>query len=348
MVIMESSSMTIHEEDVIKLILEFLSTRHYHVTMRTLEKESGVINCDYSDEVLFLRDLVMDGDFEEIIQFGNSFMGSPTFNQKRFNFLVLKQKYIELIYTKSHIIGKQTYNIVEDVMKTLSELKCYCSTKDEYSDFCWLLTVPNLNSLDQFKNWSLDLSRLRCFEELLDCLSSFMPLVKKKISSRHISTNDRLLHLLVKGLFYESCIEYCQAIGSGDSEGLCNNDLFKKDLLKSKFDDYSSNLLSWILCLPHEAFVTPFQQMDVDIRFTRLVKKANITNSLDVTSVLKTKTSSIQLSQSLPDQASVKKKNYESLNKNYEILNKNESINNYQEPLNQTFTTKAHHQNNDC
>ena len=81
---MDSYSMPIHEEDVIKLILEFLSARHYHVTMRTLEKESGVTNCDYSDEVLFLRDLVMDGDFDEIIQFGNSFTATTSFNQKRF------------------------------------------------------------------------------------------------------------------------------------------------------------------------------------------------------------------------------------------------------------------------
>jgi len=285
----DNYSLPVQEEDVIKLILEFLSARHYHVTMRTLEKESGVTNCDYSDEVLFLRDLVMDGDFDEIIQFGNSFISTTSFNQRRFNFIVLKQKYIELIYTKSHIVGKQTFDIIEDVMKTLSELKCYCLSKEEYSDFCWLLTVPNLNSVDQFKNWSLDISRLTCFEELLDCLTSFMPLVKKKVNSKRVSSNDRLLHLLVKGLFYESCIEYCQSIGSGSADNC--NEFLKKDLLKSKFEDYSSNLLSWVLSLPHEAFVTPFQQIDVDVKFNRLTKRAFMTDTFDIPNVLKNKRS---------------------------------------------------------
>lgn len=283
--LMDNHSLSLHEEDVIKLILEYLSARQYHVTMRTLEKESGVTNCDYSDEVIFLRDLVLDGEFDEVIQFGNSFTATTSFNQKRFNFIVLKQKYIELIYTKSHIVGKQTFNIIEDVMKTLAELKSYCSSKEEYGDYCYLLTVPNLNSVDQFQNWSLDVSRLRCFEELLDCLTFFMPLVKKKVNTKRVSSNDRLLHLVVKGLFYESCIDYCQSVGSGTND--VNNEFLKKDLLKSNFDDYSSNLLSWVLSLPYEAFVTPFQQIEVDVRFNRLTKHAFMAEAFYVPNILK-------------------------------------------------------------
>lgn len=45
----------IKEAEVIKLILDFLNSRKLHISMLALEKESGVINGLYSDDMLFLR-----------------------------------------------------------------------------------------------------------------------------------------------------------------------------------------------------------------------------------------------------------------------------------------------------
>ena len=49
------------EEDVIKLACEFLQNRDMHISQVTLERESGVINGNYSDDLLFLRQLILDG-----------------------------------------------------------------------------------------------------------------------------------------------------------------------------------------------------------------------------------------------------------------------------------------------
>ena len=49
------------EEDVIKLACEFLQNREMHISQVTLERESGVINGNYSDDLLFLRQLILDG-----------------------------------------------------------------------------------------------------------------------------------------------------------------------------------------------------------------------------------------------------------------------------------------------
>ena len=271
---METTQLRIIEEDVIKIILEFLSTKQYNVTMRTLEKESCVINSDYSDEVLFLRELVLDGDFDEVMEFGNTFSTNQAFNQKTFNYIVLRQKFVELIYMKSHIIDKQSSSTVEEVMKTLAQLKTCCPCEEEYTNLCWLLTVPNLNTQKEFENWNLDISRLRCFDELLDCLSIFMPLVKRKVNITKVAGKDRLLHLIVQGLFYESCIQYCQSVATGSIK---NNLIFKNDLLNGLSEDYSSNLLSWIQCLPYEAFSTSFEQTEVDLCFSRIKKNAYVT-----------------------------------------------------------------------
>lgn len=45
----------IKEAEVIKVILDFLNSRKLHISMLALEKESGVINGLYSDDMLFLR-----------------------------------------------------------------------------------------------------------------------------------------------------------------------------------------------------------------------------------------------------------------------------------------------------
>lgn len=48
-------TISIKEAEVIKAILDFLNSRKLHISMLALEKESGVINGLYSDDMLFLR-----------------------------------------------------------------------------------------------------------------------------------------------------------------------------------------------------------------------------------------------------------------------------------------------------
>lgn len=48
-------TINIKEVEIIKVILDFLNSRKLHISMLALEKESGVINGLYSDDMLFLR-----------------------------------------------------------------------------------------------------------------------------------------------------------------------------------------------------------------------------------------------------------------------------------------------------
>ena len=54
------------EEDVVKLACEFLQNRDMHISQVTLERESGVINGNYSDDLLFLRQLILDGQVMKV------------------------------------------------------------------------------------------------------------------------------------------------------------------------------------------------------------------------------------------------------------------------------------------
>lgn len=109
----------IKEAEVIKLILDFLNSRKLHISMLALEKESGVINGLYSDDMLFLRyecgrtpscihtvlapekawnsetvffffffllfdrQLILDGQWEEVMQFIQPLEGMEKFDKKR-------------------------------------------------------------------------------------------------------------------------------------------------------------------------------------------------------------------------------------------------------------------------
>lgn len=48
-------TISIKEAEVIKVVLDFLNSRKLHISMLALEKESGIINGLYSDDMLFLR-----------------------------------------------------------------------------------------------------------------------------------------------------------------------------------------------------------------------------------------------------------------------------------------------------
>lgn len=48
-------TVNVKEVEIIKLILDFLNSKKLHISMLALEKESGVINGLFSDDMLFLR-----------------------------------------------------------------------------------------------------------------------------------------------------------------------------------------------------------------------------------------------------------------------------------------------------
>lgn len=54
-------TINVKEVEIIKVILDFLNSRKLHISMLALEKESGVINGLYSDDMLFLRCSLWDG-----------------------------------------------------------------------------------------------------------------------------------------------------------------------------------------------------------------------------------------------------------------------------------------------
>ncbi|CAL1592559.1 unnamed protein product [Knipowitschia caucasica] len=266
----------IKEAEVIKLILDFLNHRRLHISMLALEKESGVINGLYSDDMLFLRQLVLDGQWEEVMQFIQPLEGLEKFDKKRFRFIIYKQKFLEALCVNNAMSATEDHMNLEismqEAVKCLNSLEEFCPTKEDYSKLCLLLTLPRLTHHAEFKEWNPSTARVHCFEEACAMVAEFIPADRKLSEAGFKASGNRLSQLLIKGILYECCVEFCQSKATGEeiTEGevllgvdlLCGNGCEELDL----------SLLSWLQNLSSGVFTCAFEQKTLNIQVDKLVK----------------------------------------------------------------------------
>ncbi|XP_026831157.1 WD repeat-containing protein 47 isoform X1 [Ooceraea biroi] len=278
--VMPAAHLTLREEDVVRLTLEFLHSRDLHISQLSLERETGVINGQYSDDVLFLRQLILDGQWDDVLEFIQPLEALPDFDMRKFTYSILRHKYVELLCIKSeaNVIAAGTNgsvdNAVEEVVKVLSDLEKVAPSKEEYSSLCLLLTLPRLTDHLQYKDWNPSNARVQCFREVHPLVEKFLPGDRKGVDSAHPVTsakNDRLIQLVIKGILYESCVNYCQAKATGSKESEQVEMSFSRLLDGSVgFSDSDLSLLSWLQSIPPETFAVPFAQRTLNVDVERL------------------------------------------------------------------------------
>lgn len=199
--VMPSARLALREEDVVRLTLEFLHNRELHISQLSLERETGVINGQYSDDVLFLRQLILDGQWDDVIEFIQPLEALQAFDMKQFRYSILKHKYIELLCIKSEAGGalaaagtgmNSVEGAVEEVVQILAELEKLAPSKDEYSALCLLLTLPRLADHLQYRDWNPSKARVQCFRDVFPLVEKFLP-GDKKSQAISAAKNDRLM-----------------------------------------------------------------------------------------------------------------------------------------------------------
>lgn len=78
---MPSGNLTVNEVDVVKLVAEFLQNRTLNISMLSVERETGIINGIFSDDMLFLRQLILDGQWDDVIDFIQPLISIEAFNR---------------------------------------------------------------------------------------------------------------------------------------------------------------------------------------------------------------------------------------------------------------------------
>ncbi|XP_067330168.1 WD repeat-containing protein 47 isoform X3 [Channa argus] len=271
-------TINVKEVEIIKVILDFLNSRKLHISMLALEKESGVINGLYSDDMLFLRQLVLDGQWDEVLQFIQPLECMDKFDRKRFRYIILKQKFLEALCVNNAMSAEDEPQHLEftmqEAVKCLHALEEFCPSKDDYSKLCLLLTLPRLTNHAEFKDWNPSTARVQCFEEACSMVAEFIPADRKLSEAGFKASRERLFQLLLKGVLYECCVEFCQSKATGEeiteSEVLLGVDM----LCGNGCDDLDLSLLSWMQNLSHSVFSCAFEQKQLNIHVDRLVKPA--------------------------------------------------------------------------
>ncbi|XP_036199112.1 WD repeat-containing protein 47 isoform X8 [Myotis myotis] len=269
-------TVNVKEVEIIKLMLDFLNSKKLHISMLALEKESGVINGLFSDDMLFLRQLILDGQWDEVLQFIQPLECMEKFDKKRFRYIILKQKFLEALCVNNAMSSEDEPQHLEftmqEAVQCLHALEEYCPSKDDYSKLCLLLTLPRLTNHAEFKDWNPSTARVHCFEEACVMVAEFIPADRKLSEAGFKASNNRLFQLVMKGLLYECCVEFCQSKATGEeiteSEVLLGIDL----LCGNGCDDLDLSLLSWLQNLPSSVFSCAFEQKMLNIHVDKLLK----------------------------------------------------------------------------
>lgn len=269
-------TVNLNEKDIIKLIIEFLGNRELNISMLDLERETGVCNGAFSDDTLFLRQLILDGQWDDAIEFVQPLRQIEAFNAKQFHFTVMKYQYLELLCLKSEAHTVDNQLSVDQLVTYLNDLRAFCPSEEEYKKLCLLLTSPRLQDHSEYKAWNPSSGRLQCFKECLPLVSRFLSAeTSGSVSGQQplakIAQNERLTQLIVKGLLYESCVEYCQARATSSLESYNLTDPSTL-LMQMHLSETDASLLSWLHALPFDTFSCPFEEKPLKLNMDRFVK----------------------------------------------------------------------------
>ena len=76
------------------------------------------------------------------------------------------------------------------------------------------------------QDWNPSTARVHCFEEACTMVAEFIPADRKLSEAGFTASGNRLFQLLIKGVLYECCVEFCQVGGSKCSVTKhCTNDM---------------------------------------------------------------------------------------------------------------------------
>ncbi|CAH8566697.1 unnamed protein product [Schistosoma turkestanicum] len=316
----EKVQLTVYEADVVKLILEFLEKRDLAISMLALERETGQVNGPFNEDILFFRQLILEGYWDDALDYLEPLRGPPVeLDLRKPRFLLLKYKYLELLCLRdlSNFDGNNPTNgtagvntnendidhSVEQVVDCLKQLEPECETQAEYRDLTLLLTLTRLDQHPDYRDWNPSLGRLHCFNQIYPLLQPFIQLSKHsssgQSSNEENARGDRLLRLLVKGLLYEACVDYCALMATEQKAqmqitGMLGGDLDEEEETERLYNQSISHstknsetnqrahthsashcrqpvapdlsLNSWLQSLKPVNFSQPFQSYELDLK----------------------------------------------------------------------------------
>lgn len=272
----DMETIDISESDMIKVILEFLQNHNLVSSVLSVERETGVSNTDVAsaldEKVHWLRQLIELGLFDKAFILAGECC--HLLNPRQARLCILNHQYLEWLYS----FGQRDETAVG--LRPPSH-----QVKFELADF-----QRSMRQLDESavlptqlpSGFSVEQNRLDCADEVMTCLD---PATTGESCGKGaaadcsgapralptVSRNDRLVQLVVKGLLYELCVDYCQAssvVTSSDS--IETRPSAPRLLTDANLTHTDVALLSWLYALPREIFDISFIQRRLKVNMQSL------------------------------------------------------------------------------
>ena len=161
------------KNDILVLIMDFLYSNDLIDSLITIEKETKQSIFSYNKELLFLRKLIIQGNWDEAQNFLLPLKSNSLFNYSSAIYNIQLQKFFEAIETKSI-----NYN-QNEIELQLNNIHKY-STEEEFKELLNLFKKNSIREEEKYKNWSINRGRLKTFEIIRKLLEIIYPMDKEK------------------------------------------------------------------------------------------------------------------------------------------------------------------------
>ena len=205
------STIELNRRGLIKLLRDLLGHAQLMQSMVALERETGLVPDEYPAELLFFRDLVLEGEWSEVVNLVQLLSHSESYSDVMY--AIERQRFLELLHTQGQPSPPPAAPYPAprkgEIQEHLQRLERLCPDRTEFATLSCLITLPNLTDHPVFSDWEVKASR----HQLFQCVGRKMAeaiyhsAVDRifPLSSAGDLASDRLVQLLAKGLLYEQC-----------------------------------------------------------------------------------------------------------------------------------------------
>ena len=310
------SMKTIKKSDIILFIMDFLYNEHLDKALISLEQETNISLFNYPKELLVLRNLILEGNWNESEEILNSInqnnININNFPYRKALFELKKQQFLEAVESEPN--QSSNGGDVENLVAQLKYLQTLCPP-DEFKKILQCLSqTPSITDQEEYKNWSPITGRLMCFDKIRNYLKFIYP-----IRSNEVKIENNLMENVIKAVYFLSTND------ASYREFTNLNDVLKGFIIEVDKDVKENNL-----------------QMNINIENDVNKNKINSSISQQI-NVMKSNRNELILSQS-QNQFILNNNNNANINNNNDNINNINNINN--EPSNKINNNNINNINN--
>eukprot|EP01135_Chromosphaera_perkinsii_P001150 Nk52_evm7s159 gene=Nk52_evmTU7s159 len=213
-------------DDILRLVMGFLAEGSFISSLRALENEvqggggptdqstaPPILLEHYEPELAYLRDLILDGNWCEAIDFIAPFKSVSFFEYNGVKFQMHKGRFLEMLSLQPQqdavkVCGVDRFDpvVIAEELKILEDAASVDpDLRTEFNLLCSLLTLPQVTDHPNYSDYTVHAGRFACFEGIKDRLRVIFP-GNKWIDRRKEVEKGRLMDLVLKGLLYEGSV----------------------------------------------------------------------------------------------------------------------------------------------